>query len=292
MYIYTIIGSEIGYIGGNYKNDKPLLAANKAGKALFKKLEDVKYVKYKNKKSIKFVLKNKKDKINYCYEVFKIKNKKEFNYEIKKCVLSKNQLKKYIGGMDGSDSYSYSPSPSNSPNSSRSPTPPAQVARLRRDAALYMQQEGYSANDPPPFPEHMLYYINLEQGLRWHPGYHNEGTWILTHLSPPQIVPPYIRDNYYHNDGFIPSSWNEVYYSNYDDINNNGMLYDPNTYEFYYRGEEGHSTDYYSSDQSDTGTSSEQSRESTPLRVFQGGSIRRSFNAIKKLNHQIQKKHK
>ena len=103
MYIYTIIGSEIGYIGGNYKNDKPLLAANKAGKALFKKLEDVKYVKYKNKKSIKFVLKNKKDKKNYCYEVFKKKNKKEFNYEIKECVLSKNQLKKYIGGV-GSDS--------------------------------------------------------------------------------------------------------------------------------------------------------------------------------------------
>jgi len=100
MYIYTIIGSEIGYIGGNYKNDKPLLAANKAGKALFKKLEDIKYVKYKNKKSIKFVLKNKKDKINYCYEVFKKKNKKEFNYEIKKCVLSKNQLKKYTGGVD------------------------------------------------------------------------------------------------------------------------------------------------------------------------------------------------
>ena len=100
MYIYTIIGSEIGYIGGNYKNDKPLLAANKAGKALFKKLEDIKYVKYKNKKSIKFVLKNKKDKINYCYEVFKKKNKKEFNYEIKKCVLSKNQLKKYTGGVN------------------------------------------------------------------------------------------------------------------------------------------------------------------------------------------------
>ena len=99
MHIYTIIGSEIGYIGGNYKNDKPLLAANKAGKALFKKLEDVKYVKYKNKKSIKFVLKNKKDKINYCYEVLKKKNKKEFNYEIKECVLSKNQLKKYIGGV-------------------------------------------------------------------------------------------------------------------------------------------------------------------------------------------------
>ena len=99
MHIYTIIGSEIGYIGGNYKNDKPLLAANKAGKALFKKLEDVKYVKYKNKKSIKFILKNKKDKKNYCYEVLKKKNKKEFNYEIKKCVLSKNQLKKYIGGV-------------------------------------------------------------------------------------------------------------------------------------------------------------------------------------------------
>ena len=99
MHIYTIIGSEISYIGGNFKNDKPLLAANKAGKTLFKKLEDVKYVKYKNKKSIKFILKNKKDKKNYCYEVLKKKNKKEFNYEIKECVLSKNQLKKYIGGV-------------------------------------------------------------------------------------------------------------------------------------------------------------------------------------------------
>ena len=37
MPTFTIMGSGIGYIGGNYKNDVPYLAAKKAGKALFKK---------------------------------------------------------------------------------------------------------------------------------------------------------------------------------------------------------------------------------------------------------------
>jgi hypothetical protein len=39
MPTFTIMGSGIGYIGGNYKNDQPGQAAKKAGKALFKKLD-------------------------------------------------------------------------------------------------------------------------------------------------------------------------------------------------------------------------------------------------------------
>jgi len=117
MHIYTIIGSEIGYIGGNYKNDKPLLAANKAGKALFKKLEDVKYIKYKNRKSIKFIIKMKDRNgpgKTYSYQVIKEKLKKpilikvknteyyvKFNYVIKACDLSKKQKKNLLGGHGG-----------------------------------------------------------------------------------------------------------------------------------------------------------------------------------------------
>jgi hypothetical protein len=211
--------------------------------------------------------------------------------------------------MDDSDSYSRSPSnssrspsvPSSVPSSahssthSRSPTPSDEVTRQRINAADYMKQKEYSEINPPPFPEKMLKYINLEKGLRWQPGFHEQGTWILDDFTPPQILHHYIENNYYHNiliNENIPTSWNEVYYYNYDDINNKGMLYDPDTYEFYHREDEGHSTDSYSSDQSDIGTGSEKSREPTPQLAFQGGSIRRSFNAIKKLNHQIQKKHK
>ena len=117
MHIYTIIGSEISYIGGNYKNDKPLLAANKAGKALFKKLEDVKYAKHKNRKSIKFIIKMKDRNgpgKTYSYQVIKEKLKKpilikvknteyyvKFNYVIKACDLSKKQKKKLLGGQGG-----------------------------------------------------------------------------------------------------------------------------------------------------------------------------------------------
>lgn len=56
MPTFTIMGSGIGYVGGNYKNDQPGQAAKKAGKALFKKLTLRKFAKYKNKTSIKFVL--------------------------------------------------------------------------------------------------------------------------------------------------------------------------------------------------------------------------------------------
>ena len=50
------MGSGIGFSGGNYKNEVPSLAAKKAAKALFKKLTLPKFRKYKNKTSIKFVL--------------------------------------------------------------------------------------------------------------------------------------------------------------------------------------------------------------------------------------------
>lgn len=56
MHTYTIMGSGIGFSGGNYKNEVPSLAAKKAAKALFKKLTLPKFRKYKNKTSIKFVL--------------------------------------------------------------------------------------------------------------------------------------------------------------------------------------------------------------------------------------------
>lgn len=56
MHTYTIMGSGIGYSGGNYRNEVPSLAAKKAAKALFKKLTLPKFRKYKNKTSIKFVL--------------------------------------------------------------------------------------------------------------------------------------------------------------------------------------------------------------------------------------------
>ena len=79
MPTFTIMGSGIGYIGGNYKNDVPYLAAKKAGKALFKKLENPKYAKHKNRKSIKFVIRMK-DRYGpgktYAYQVIREKLKK------------------------------------------------------------------------------------------------------------------------------------------------------------------------------------------------------------------------
>lgn len=115
MYIYTIIGSNIGYIGGNYKSDNVLSAANKAGKYLFKKLEDPKYAKHKNRKSIKFILRMKDKKGSgkiYSYQVIKQKLKKpilikvkntkyyvKFNYVIKTCNLSKKEKKILLGGV-------------------------------------------------------------------------------------------------------------------------------------------------------------------------------------------------
>ncbi len=123
MPTFTIMGSGIGYIGGNYKNDVPYLAAKKAGKALFKKLENPKYAKHKKRKSIKFVIRMK-DRHGpgktYAYQVIKEKLKKpilikvknteyyvKFNYVIKACDLSKKEKKillggNFIGGMENS----------------------------------------------------------------------------------------------------------------------------------------------------------------------------------------------
>jgi len=116
MPTFTIMGSGIGYIGGNYKNDVPYLAAKKAGKALFKKLENPKYAKHKNRKSIKFVIRMK-DRHGpgktYSYQVVREKLKKpilikvknteyyvRYNYVIKACDLSKKQKKILLGGMN------------------------------------------------------------------------------------------------------------------------------------------------------------------------------------------------
>jgi hypothetical protein len=113
------MGSGIGYIGGNYKNDVPYLAAKKAGKALFKKLENPKYAKHKNRKSIKFVIRMK-DRHSpgktYSYQVIREKLKKpilikvknteyyvRYNYVIKACDLSKKQKKILLGGMNFED---------------------------------------------------------------------------------------------------------------------------------------------------------------------------------------------
>jgi hypothetical protein len=227
MHIYTIIGSEISYIGGNFKNDKPLLAANKAGKTLFKKLEDVKYVKYKNKKSIKFILKNKKDKKNYCYEVFKKKNKKEFNYEIKECVLSKNQLKKYIGGVGGVDSNTSSDK-SSSYQDSTNLTPEQQrldklIEKNEIDALKEMENKGYSQIKlPPPFPYSSKKYKNRI----WQHGLGEKGTWLwykegyYSGTNPVALIPP------------LPhSSWNVYYIDKYFKLPKKSKSkpeYDPN----------------------------------------------------------------
>ena len=50
MPTFTIMGSGIGYIGGNYKNDVPYLAAKKAGKNIKGKDYDHKDRKFKSVK--------------------------------------------------------------------------------------------------------------------------------------------------------------------------------------------------------------------------------------------------
>ena len=114
MPTFTIMGSGIGYVGGNYKNDQPGQAAKKAGKALFKKLTLRKFAKYKNKTSIKFVLRMR-DRHSagktYAYMVTREKLPKpiimkkgnieyeiKYNYKIETCNLTSNEVKTMTGG--------------------------------------------------------------------------------------------------------------------------------------------------------------------------------------------------
>lgn len=111
---FTIMGSGIGYSGGNYKNFDPVDAAKKAGKALFKKLEDPKFRKYKNKTLIRFILR-KRDRRSagktYSYEVTRTKLKKpimmkrgdseyliKYNYDVKSCPMDASEVKRLTGG--------------------------------------------------------------------------------------------------------------------------------------------------------------------------------------------------
>ena len=114
MPTFTIMGSGIGYIGGNYKNDQPGQAAKKAGKALFKKLELRKFIKYKNKASIKFVLRMR-DRHSagktYSYMVTREKLPRplvmkrgnveyeiKYKYNIESCDLTSAEVKTMTGG--------------------------------------------------------------------------------------------------------------------------------------------------------------------------------------------------
>ena len=114
MPTFTIMGSGIGYSGGNYKNEQPGQAAKKAGKALFKKLTLRKFSKYKNKPTIKFVLRMR-DRSSagktYSYMVTRIKLAKpllikkgpveyevKYDYKIESCNLSPMEVKTMTGG--------------------------------------------------------------------------------------------------------------------------------------------------------------------------------------------------
>lgn len=114
---FTIMGSGIGFSGGRYKNYEPSDAAKKAGKALFKQLEDPKFRKYKNKTVIRFILR-KKDRRSagktYAYEVSRTKLKNpivvkrgnaeytiNYDYHIKSCSMDATEVKKMTGGCLG-----------------------------------------------------------------------------------------------------------------------------------------------------------------------------------------------
>lgn len=116
MPTFTIMGSGIGFVGGNYKNDHPSQAAKKAGKALFKQLENGKYSKYKNKKNIKFILRMRdrhgpgktysysasREKLKKPIEV-KDKNKNVlytvyYNYSVVPCDMEQKEIMKMTGG--------------------------------------------------------------------------------------------------------------------------------------------------------------------------------------------------
>ena len=114
MPTFTIMGSGIGYSGGNYKNEQPGQAAKKAGKALFKKLTLRKFSKYKNKPTIKFVLRMRDRRSagkTYSYMVTRIKLAKpllikkgpveyevKYDYKIESCNLSPMEVKTMTGG--------------------------------------------------------------------------------------------------------------------------------------------------------------------------------------------------
>jgi hypothetical protein len=114
MPTFTIVGSEIGYGGGNYKNEQPGQAAKKAGKALFKKLTLRKYAKYKNRPTIKFILRMR-DRHSagktYSYMVTRVKLAKpllikkgpieyevKYDYKIETCNLSPVEVQTMTGG--------------------------------------------------------------------------------------------------------------------------------------------------------------------------------------------------
>ncbi len=69
---FTILASEIGFNGGDYKSDSPKSAARKAAKRLFQLVnKDAAYHKFKRLESIKFILREKtsgSDKKTYFYE--------------------------------------------------------------------------------------------------------------------------------------------------------------------------------------------------------------------------------
>lgn len=115
MPTFTIMGSGIGFMGGNYKNDQPGQAAKKAAKALFKKIKERKYAKYKNKSSIKFVLRMR-DRSGpgktYSYLATQIKLKKplvvkrgdveytvQYDYKVEACNLGERELKSMTLGQ-------------------------------------------------------------------------------------------------------------------------------------------------------------------------------------------------
>ena len=114
---FTIMGSGIGFSGGNYRNFEPSDAAKKAGRALFKQLEDPKFRKYKNKTTIRFILRKRDRKSagkTYAYEVSRTKLKKpivvkrgdaeytvKYDYHITSCSMDATEVKKMTGGCLG-----------------------------------------------------------------------------------------------------------------------------------------------------------------------------------------------
>ena len=111
---FTIAGSGIGYKGGNYVSHYPLQAAKKAGRQLFLKLAKPEFSKYKNKTSIKFILRERvrgKAGKTYAYEVSRKKLKKpiiikkdnkeikiEFEYKVDIIKIDNNEAMRMTGG--------------------------------------------------------------------------------------------------------------------------------------------------------------------------------------------------
>lgn len=115
MPTYTIAGSGIGYSGGNYKSDSPIAAAKKAGRQLFRKINnDREYQKYKNKSDIKFILRQKASGVpgktfGYMVTQKKLKSPKtitrgnieikiEYEYDVKPTRITDKEHVKMLGG--------------------------------------------------------------------------------------------------------------------------------------------------------------------------------------------------